>query len=64
MRQLDSDLWITDSPLRFLGVEMGARMTVVRLPDGKLLLHSPIAPTPELVREVEALGPVAFLVRP
>jgi hypothetical protein len=39
-------------------------MTVVRLGDGKLLLHSPIPPAPELVREVEALGPVAYLVAP
>jgi hypothetical protein len=39
-------------------------MTVVRLPGPKLLLHSPIAPTAELVSEVEALGPVAYLVAP
>ena len=64
MQQLHSDLWITDSSLRFLGLEVGARMTVVRLPGPKLLLHSPIAAAVELVREVEALGPVAYLVAP
>jgi hypothetical protein len=64
MQQLHTDLWVTDSPLRFLGLEVGARMTVVRLPDSKLLLHSPIAATPDLVREVSALGTVAYLVAP
>ncbi len=64
MQQLHSDLWIADSPLRFLGVEMGARMTIVRLPDGKLLLHSPISAAPALVREMQALGPVAYLIAP
>ena len=64
MQQLHSDLWITDSPLRFLGLEVGARMTVVRLPGPKLLLHSPIAAAPDLVREVKALGPVAYIVAP
>ena len=64
MKQLHSDLWITDSPLRFLGLEVGARMTVVRLPGGKLLLHSPIAATADLVRDVKALGPVEYLVAP
>jgi hypothetical protein len=64
MRQLDSDLWIADSPLRFLGLEVGARMTVVRLPDSRLFLHSPIAADPDLVREVTALGPVAYIVAP
>ena len=64
MEQLHSDLWVTDSPLRFLGLEVGARMTVVRLPNGRLLLHSPIAATAERVREVEALGSVAYIVAP
>lgn len=64
MQQLHSDLWIADSPQRFLGIEIGARMAVVRLPGSKLLLHSPIAASAELVREVEALGPVAYLVAP
>jgi len=64
VEQLHSDLWIADAPQRFLGLEIGARMTVVRLPDQRLLLHSPIAATPDRVREVEALGPVAYLVAP
>jgi hypothetical protein len=64
MRQLDTDLWIADSPLRFLGLEVGTRMTVVRLSDNKLLLHSPVAPTPDLLRDVKAVGRVAYLVAP
>jgi len=64
MQQLHSDLWIADSPLRFVGLEVGARMTVVRLPGPKLLLHSPVAAAAELVREVEALGPVSYIVAP
>jgi hypothetical protein len=64
MEQLDSDLWVADSPFRFLGLEVGVRMTVVRLPGNELLLHSPIAPTPDLFRKVKALGRVAYLVAP
>ncbi len=64
MQQLDADLWISDSSLRFLGLDVGARMTVVRLPDSRLLLHSPISATPDLIREVKALGSVAYLVGP
>ena len=64
MRQLHSDLWTRDAPQRFFGVEVGARMTVVRLPGPRLLLHSPVPAAPELLREVEALGPVAYLVAP
>ncbi|HIG72665.1 MAG TPA: DUF4336 domain-containing protein [Myxococcales bacterium] len=64
MQQLHSDVWVTSSPLRFLGVEVGARMTVVRMPDDRLLLHSPISASEELVREVQALGTVEYLVAP
>jgi hypothetical protein len=64
MQQLHSDVWVTSSPLRFLGVEVGARMTVVRMPDDRLLLHSPISASEELVREVQALGTVQYLVAP
>ena len=64
MQQLDSDLWVADSSRRFLGLELGARMTVVRLPGPRLLVHSPIAAAAERVHEVKALGPVAYIVAP
>ena len=64
LQSLDRDLWIADAPLRFAGLEVGARMTVVRLPGGRLFLHSPIAPSDALVEEVSVLGEVAFLVAP
>ena len=64
MRQLDADLWVTETPLRFLGLEVGSRMTVVRLPNGDLLLHSPVRYDDALRRELEALGRVAILVAP
>ena len=64
LQPLATDLWIADAPLSFLGLAVGARMTVIRLPGPKLLLHSPVAATPELVRDVRALGPVTDLVAP
>ena len=63
MRQLAPDLWIAESPLRFLALEVGARMTVVRLASG-LFVHSPIAATAELVREVQSLGSVTSIIAP
>jgi hypothetical protein len=64
LRQLAPDLWIADQPLRFFGIELGARMTVVRLPGSRLLLHSPIAHSRELADQVEGLGSPAFLLAP
>jgi hypothetical protein len=39
-------------------------MTVVRLSDGRLFLHSPVPLEEELAREIDAVGPVGFLVAP
>lgn len=64
LRELGPDLWVADQPLRFFGVELGARMTVVGLPGGRLLLHSPIACSRELAEQVERLGSPSFLVAP
>ena len=61
---LAEDLWVYDQPLRFYGIEVGTRMTVVRLADGALWLHSPVRPTPELRAAVDAIGPVRWLVAP
>jgi hypothetical protein len=39
-------------------------MTVIRLADGQLILHSPVPIPPELRDELDALGPVGFIVVP
>lgn len=39
-------------------------MTVLRLDDGQLILHSPVPIAPELRKELDALGPVGFIVVP
>lgn len=57
-------VWIAEMPFRRLGFEVGARMTVLPLPDGSLFVHSPIALTAELREAVDALGPVRHLVAP
>lgn len=65
-KPLGPDIWIVDGPvarMRYLAgsLPFTTRMTMVRLPDGGLWLHSPIRPTPELLSAVAALGPVAAL---
>ncbi|MGF6148302.1 Uncharacterised protein [Kingella potus] len=49
-----------------LGIKIpfSTRMTVVRLSDGGLWCHSPIAPAPELLAQIDALGEVRHLVSP
>ena len=64
MRRWSDRIWIAEAPLRFYGVPFGTRMTVVRLEDGGLLVHSPLEPVPSLRAEIDALGPVRHVVSP
>jgi hypothetical protein len=45
-------------------VPIPVRMTVIRLGDGRLIVHSPAPLSAELRAELDALGPVAFIVNP
>jgi hypothetical protein len=59
-------LWTREMPLRLFGVELGTRMSVVRLSDegGGLWLHSPVALDRPLRETLDALGRVRFVVCP
>ena len=62
LREIDNGLWVGEAPLRYLGVEMGRRMTVVRLASGELWLHSVAPLDDQLRRELDELGPVRHVV--
>jgi hypothetical protein len=64
LRNITSDLFVVEHPLRFLGIEVGARMTIARLSNGKLLLHSPTRLTEETRRYIDSLGDVQYIVAP
>lgn len=64
LRELAKDIWIAERPQRFYGLEVGTRMTAIRLRDGSLLLHSPVLLDRELRRELDAVGRVRFTVAP
>lgn len=57
-------IWLCDYPIRYAGAHFNARMSVLRLTNGKLILHSPCEITPALAREITALGPVGWIVAP
>jgi hypothetical protein len=59
-----TDVWIDTRPGTFYGVETGSRMTVVRLSDGGLFVHSPVALDARTRQQVDALGPVRAIVAP
>jgi len=65
LKPIADNLWIVDGgPLRPGGVELPIRMTVARLADGGLWIHSPTECTDALVDAITSLGRLAHLVAP
>jgi len=53
LQPLDEGLWVAPAPLSLYGIRLGTRMTVVRLADGGLWVHSGIPLTPALRAQVD-----------
>lgn len=70
LQEIGPGIWIVDGPVVHWGYGIPikwpfpTRMTVVRLANGDIWLHSPVRPSDELVASVSALGPVSHLVSP
>ncbi|WP_242517659.1 DUF4336 domain-containing protein [Leptolyngbya iicbica] len=58
------DLWTATQSQRFLGLEVGCRMTVVRLPNRELVLISPLPLKSGDRARLDALGTVKHLIAP
>jgi glyoxylase-like metal-dependent hydrolase (beta-lactamase superfamily II) len=62
MKSIAVELWVVETPLRFRGIEVGRRMTVIRLASGGLFVHSPAPLNAELREALAQLGDVRFVV--
>jgi hypothetical protein len=64
LQTIAPNIWHTQHNFVVNGLSVSSRMTVVRLQDGRLWLHSPVPITAELKAELIALGEVAYVVAP
>jgi hypothetical protein len=69
LKPVAASIWIVDGSIIRFGAgpfraPFTTRMTVIRLNDGGLWVHSPVDAGEALFAAVEALGPVRFLIAP
>lgn len=65
MRQLAENLFVVDGPnVPFMGCAFSTRMTVIRLSDARLWIHSPIPLNTALKQWLAGLGDVTYLIAP
>lgn len=62
LQKLEDNLWVVNGDLP--GMPLTRWMTIIRLADGRLVVHGVIATDPQTVAEIEKLGKPAFLLVP
>ncbi|VAW44363.1 hypothetical protein MNBD_GAMMA04-1755, partial [hydrothermal vent metagenome] len=65
LQKIDNDIWIYDgSTVSWYGMPYTTRMTVVRLNNGDIWIHSPEKIVEGLIAEIKTLGEIKYLVSP
>jgi Domain of unknown function (DUF4336) len=62
MDTLADDIWVHEDTMALAGTQLRLRMTIIKLADGSLWLHSPTQLSPQLKADIEQLGPVSCIV--
>lgn len=63
-RSLGANIWDQEIRIRFGGMPLWHRMTVVRLANGGLVVHSPTKLDLSTKREFQQLGPITAIIAP
>ena len=64
LRQIDNNIWVAEQPLKYWGLEVGTRMTVIRLRTGELIVISPIQSDKSTIEQLNEIGNVAYIIAP
>ena len=57
-------IWVERVPLKFYGFQCGTRMSVIKLANNKLFIHSPVKITKKVKKKIDKLGDVSYIVSP
>ena len=64
LKEIDNDIWVGEQPLKYWGLEVGTRMTVIRLTTNELIVISPIHADNTTIHQLNEIGNVAYIIAP
>ncbi|MBD2465710.1 DUF4336 domain-containing protein [Oscillatoria sp. FACHB-1407] len=64
LRAIAPDLWVAEQPLKYFGLEVGTRMTVIRLNQDRLVIIAPIQLQDDMIDQINQLGNVSDIIAP
>jgi len=57
-------IWILEYPVRFAGMDLYGRTTIIRLGNGELMVHDPCVVTENVKSQIDDLGVVRYIIVP
>jgi len=64
LQRIADGLWGYETDIKMPAGRLPSRATIMRLADGRLVLHSPLAIDDATAKEIDALGEVGFVIAP
>ncbi|MFC1589382.1 DUF4336 domain-containing protein [Pseudomonadota bacterium] len=59
---IKDQIWILEYPIRFAGIDLFARMTIIKLDNGELIIHDPCIIDESIKIEIDKIGEVKYIV--
>jgi Domain of unknown function (DUF4336) len=64
LRQIENNIWVAEQPLKYWGIEVGTRMTVIGLRTNELIVISPIQVDKITIDQLNQIGKVSYIIAP
>jgi hypothetical protein len=61
---IKDQIWILEYPIRYAGINLFGRMTIVKLDSGDLIIHDPCEIDDLVKHELDTIGEVKYIVAP
>ena len=61
---IKDQIWILEYPVRFAGMDIFGRTTIIRLENGDLIVHDPCKIDDSTKKEIDEIGKVKYIVAP
>lgn len=61
---IKGQIWLLEYPVRYGGIDLFGRMTVIKMANGDLFIHDPCKIDASVKNEIDALGEVKYIVAP
>jgi len=61
---IKDQIWILEYPIRYSGIDLFGRMTIIKLENGDLIIHDPYKVDDSTKHEIDAIGKVKYIIAP